>query len=113
MHASELIGSPVEDCDGRRLGPLQDLRVDAPDGRERLVLRWLVVGGGNLAHRFGYIDGRTHGPALLERLVRRGDRDRAIAVPAAAVASWGPDTIRLRETADACARPVEDAAAHW
>lgn len=113
MLGSELLGMPVVDADGTDLGPVRDVRVDARPTDGRLTVRWLVVGGRELAHRFGYIDGRTRGPWLLERLLRGDRHDDAIAVRATDVAQWGPDVISLRARADQVRVPLERAAQEW
>ncbi|MFI7585467.1 PRC-barrel domain-containing protein [Spongisporangium articulatum] len=113
MHASDLLGRPVLDADGRDLGPLRDLRVDPHLQDGRLPVRWLVVGGHDLAHRFGFVDGRTRGPAVLLRLLRGGRRDTALAVAATDVASWGPDVVRLRGAAADVTRNVADVSGEW
>jgi len=112
MRGSDLLGLPVVDVSGAVLGPLRDLRIDGDERDGRLTVRWLVVGGREWAHRFGYIDGRTRGPWLLERLLR-GSSDSAVAVAASAVAQWGPDQVLLSEPAGAAAVPVETAARTW
>ncbi len=113
MRASDLLGSLVVDADGAEVGVLRDLRIDAELHEDRLRVHWLVVGGHELAHRFGYLDGRTKGPWLLERILRRGPRDTALAVRADAVADWGPGRVVLTGTADRVAVPVEEAAREW
>ncbi|GGL39203.1 hypothetical protein H9L10_13135 [Phycicoccus endophyticus] len=108
MRASELLGRPVVDSEGHSLGPVRDLRLDHGATAGRVRARWVVVGGHELAHRLGYVDGRTRGPAVLARLLRGGWRDTALAVPVAAVASWGPDVVRLSRPATETARPVSE-----
>lgn len=113
MLASDLLGRRVVDSEGREIGVLRDVRVDSHLPQEELRARWLVVGGHELAHRFGYVDGRTRGPALLMLLLRRGRRDQAVAVPVESVASWGPTVVRLASTAERVARPVDEAMKEW
>ena len=113
MRASDLLGLPVVDAEGVVLGPLRDLRVDRDRVEGGLQVRWLVVGGQELAHRFGYVDGRTRGPWLLERLLRGRSADTALAVPASAVRSWGPERVELTEARERAVVPVETAAQQW
>lgn len=112
MRASELLAGQVVDSTGTTLGPLRDLRVDVDPDDGTVAVRWLVIGGRELAHRFGYFDGRTRGPMLLDRLLR-GSHDSAVAVPASAVASWGPGRVVLRGPGDVHAVPIEEAARRW
>jgi hypothetical protein len=112
MRASDLLGSPVVDSEGVVIGPLRDVRIDPEPQDGRLAVHWLVIGGRELAHRFGYFDGRTKGPWLLDRLLR-GRSDSAVAVRATAVAEWGPDRVVLSGPASRDVMPIEEAAAQW
>ena len=113
MRATDILGLPVVDRYGIELGPLRDLRIDGDLDAGPLRVRWLVVGGHETAHRFGYVDGRTRGPWLLKWLLRHGGEDTALAVPAASVKSWGPDRIVLEGRRDDAAVAVEQAAQSW
>jgi sporulation protein YlmC with PRC-barrel domain len=113
VRATDLLGSLVVDADGAEVGVLRDLRVDAELHGDRLRVRWLLVGGHELAHRFGYVDGRTRGPWLLERMLRRGGRDTGLAVRAESVQEWTPGRVVLTAPAERVAVAVEEAAREW
>jgi hypothetical protein len=97
MRASELLGRPVLDAGGRRLGVVTDLRCvkeAAPDGAWGVLrLDALVVDERQLGSRLGY-DRHQRSPALLRGLLRRL-HGHATVVPWSAVASWSSAGIRL------------------
>ena len=97
MRASELLGAPVIDADGRSLGPVRDLRV-TPNGLEVVGL---VVGNGRLAglaHAWGYAEGRARGPWLLRALMASAARSTRF-IAASQVADWGPGPVRITASA--------------
>lgn len=112
MRSSELLGSMVADSAGATVGPVRDVRLAQTPVEGRLQIESLVVGGHELAHRFGYVDGRTKGPALIKWVLRRGSRDKAVVVAASNVATWGPGTIILSGTTSEVAIPIEQALHH-
>jgi sporulation protein YlmC with PRC-barrel domain len=79
MRASELLGLPVTDPDGRSLGQVLDVRL-VQQGRLRgnrraLQVEGLVVGSRQLAAQLGYDRYEAIGPAPLRGLVRWLVRD--------------------------------------
>ena len=104
MRASELLGTRVVDRSGEGVGAVRDLLVAAgASGDRALGHRPRVVGlivdeGGlatQLAHAWGYAEGRSTGPAPLAKLAARAAAS-ARYVAADQVGEWGPDSIRLR-----------------
>jgi sporulation protein YlmC with PRC-barrel domain len=96
MRVSELLASTVVDQNGRDLGPVRDVRVEA----EGLRVSGIVIGGGRfaaLAHAWGFAEGRAQGPWLFRFLLRDAVR-RAKFVPADRIVDWGPGTIRMRSS---------------
>jgi hypothetical protein len=97
MRASELLGRPVFDAAGRRIGLVTDLRCIKEAGPDGIwgVLRLdaLVVHERQLGARLGY-DRHQRSPALLRGLFRRL-HGQATVVPWSAVASRSADGIRL------------------
>src|SRR5689334_15241224 len=98
MRASELIGLPVFDSAGRRIGLVADLRCtkEAGAGGAWGVLRLesLVVDRRRLGSRLGY-DRHERSPALIRFIVRRV-HGRSAVVPWAQVAGWSANGVRLR-----------------
>lgn len=93
MRASELLASEVVDASGRRLGPVRDIRVT----RDELRVAGLVIGDGpfaQIAHGWGYAEGRAQGPWLLAVLTRRATR-QARFVTADRVVDWGPGEVKI------------------
>jgi hypothetical protein len=73
MRMSDLIGADVRAADGRSLGEVRDVRLvqDGPvTGGNQALLRVdaVVVGGGALAGRLGYLRGGVNGPWLLRAI---------------------------------------------
>jgi hypothetical protein len=96
MRISDLLSATVVDAAGTSLGPVRDVRVTVPRGTaEAFPVAGIVVGGGPLAHAWGFAEGRAHGPWLLRTLTARSTA-RARFVPADVVLDWGPGTVRLR-----------------
>ena len=93
MRASELLNVPVIDEAGTTVGRVRDLRVTRRAGDFRIA--GLAVGGGRLAHSWGYADDRATGPWLLRALNARGARSARF-VPAGRVLQWGPGVVRIR-----------------
>ena len=97
MRASELLGRPVFDATGRRIGLVTDLRCvkEAGAGGAWGVLRLdaLVVDERRLGSRLGY-DRHQRSPAPVRLLMRRL-HGRATVVPWSAVDACTADGIRL------------------
>lgn len=68
MTIAELLAHDVRDADGRALGSVHDVRAIDDDGT--LTIHELVVGGGAVAYRLGYVTGHVTGPWLLARLAQ-------------------------------------------
>ncbi|HEY6748917.1 MAG TPA: PRC-barrel domain-containing protein [Mycobacteriales bacterium] len=101
MRAGELLGRPVFDHTGRRIGLVADLRCVQEAGPHSswgvLRLDALVVTERRVTPRLGY--GRhQRSPALL-RGVLRGLPGQLVVVPWSAVASWSAEGIRLTDSA--------------
>jgi hypothetical protein len=98
MRASDLIGRPVLDSSGRRLGLVTDLRCvrePAPGGQWGLLrLDALVVGRRPAGARLGY-DRHQRSPMLVRGLMRRMHGEATV-LPWSAVDSWDATAIRLR-----------------
>lgn len=92
MRASELIGSMVLEESGAPVGRIHDLRITDRGGILRIA--GLAVGGGRLAHAWGFTENRATGPWLLRSLTARSAR-AARFVPADRVTDWGPGTVRI------------------
>jgi hypothetical protein len=97
MRAGELLGRPVFDAGGRRIGSVTDLRCvkEAAPGGAWGVLRLdaLIVDQRRLGSRLGY-DRHQRSPALL-RGVLRGLHGGPAVVPWSAVTSWSADGVHL------------------
>lgn len=93
LRASDLLGTPIVDRDGRPLGRVRDLRLHA-DGAEHRI-EGLVTGSGVIAERLGYAYGEVVGPWLLATLMRRAAR-RARFVEWDAVEDLQPGRITVR-----------------
>lgn len=101
MRASELLGTPVVDENGRALGLVRDLRLvvdDAASAGSGYAIAALVVGEPGArsaaAHAWGFAQGRSAGPALLRRLLAPAAQ-RSLRVPAELVLDWGPRRVRV------------------
>jgi sporulation protein YlmC with PRC-barrel domain len=79
MRATELLGAPVVDPDGRRLGQVLDVRLvqDGPLLGADCALRieGLVVGPGSGGSHLGYDRAGVRGPALIAWLSHRMTAD--------------------------------------
>jgi sporulation protein YlmC with PRC-barrel domain len=97
MRAGELLGRPVYDAGGRRIGRVTDLRcvkeTGAGDAWGVLRLDALVVNQRQIGARLGY-DRHQRRPALLRGVLRRL-HGAATVVPWSNVASWSADGVRL------------------
>jgi sporulation protein YlmC with PRC-barrel domain len=105
MRASKLLRADVVDETGRSLGPVRDLRI-TPDSLE---IVGLVVGGGpvaDIAHGWGYAEGRAAGPWLLRAATGRAAR-RARMIPSGRVVAWGSETIQITGSWDDLPRLCE------
>jgi len=85
MQMSEVLGMPVVDAGGIRLGKVTDIRLvqDGPylEGfGNALRVDAVVVGRGGIASRLGYVRGGVRGPGLL-RVVAIVLEGRAFLVP--------------------------------
>jgi hypothetical protein len=85
MQMSELLGRPVVDVDGQRIGRVSDIRLvqDGPylEGfGDALRLDALVVGRGGVASRLGFVRGGVRGPWPL-RAMAAALEGRALLVP--------------------------------
>jgi hypothetical protein len=94
-------GPSFYDRAGGRVGDVRDVRVaHERDGTFRVV--GLVVGEGPLAeiaHAWGFAEGRASGPWLFRALLEPASR-QARFVPAEDVADWGPGRIEIKKTLD-------------
>jgi hypothetical protein len=97
MRASELIGLPVLDAAGHRIGVVTDLRCvkePGPGGAWGvLTLQALVVDRRRVGSRLGY-DRHQRSPALLRGLARRL-HGQATVVPWSSVRSWDSTAVHL------------------
>jgi hypothetical protein len=85
MQMSDVMGRPVADADGARVGKVADVRLvqDGPfvEGfGNGLRVDALVVGRGGVASRLGYVRGGVRGPWLLKVLAAALE-GRAFLVP--------------------------------
>lgn len=94
IRASDLLGTPVVDRDGRSLGRVRDLRLHAEGDDHRID--GLVTGRGVIAERLGYAYGEAAGPWLLAAVMRRAAR-RARYVDWDAIEELQPGRITVRE----------------
>jgi hypothetical protein len=98
MRATELLGQPVHDSTGHRIGRVTDLRCvreAAPGGAWGVLqVQSLVVGRRQVGARLGY-DRHQRSPALLRVLLRRL-HGRATLIPWTSVASYDTTGIQLR-----------------
>ncbi|MBW3618839.1 MAG: PRC-barrel domain-containing protein [Actinobacteria bacterium] len=104
LRASDLLGTPVVERSGRRLGRLRDLRLRADGDVHRID--GLVTGRGVVAERLGYAYGEVVGPALLVALMRRAER-RTSHIDWEDLVELTADRIVVRD--GAAARPGEGA----
>jgi len=99
MRATDLLSLPVVDENGHSMGRVHDLRITRrpdQDGRPRgLFVAGLAVGGGRLAHAWGFAERRATGPWLLRMMTARAAR-AARYLPADRIVGWGPEVIRVR-----------------
>jgi hypothetical protein len=103
MRGTDLLSSTIVDESGRPVGHVHDVRIiraGAADGApDRFRIAGLAVGGGRLAHAWGFAERRAAGPWLLRTITAPGSRTARF-VPAARVIHWGPGTIRIRGRGD-------------
>lgn len=100
MRVSELLGSTVTDEAGRQCGRVRDLRIRrepmrGAGGSGEFHIVGLVVGGGRLAHAWGFAEGRATGPWLL-RVATASAARRARFVPVDRVRAWGPGGVTIQ-----------------
>lgn len=103
MLVTELLASTVVDETGAQVGHVHDIRVTrrdaSADGGGRFRIAGLAVGGGRLAHVWGFAEKRATGPWLLRVITARGSRTARF-VPAERVTEWGPQLVRIRGRGD-------------
>jgi sporulation protein YlmC with PRC-barrel domain len=105
LRASTLLGRPVTDLDGRRIGIVLDVRLvqDGPTGATfdaRMRVDGLVVGHGRFLQRSGLLRHEVHGPWLLRAVaVRLGPRRRYLEWPAVVDPAALPEGGPVRATA--------------
>lgn len=104
MRMSDLLACEVVEHDGNPLGQVRDVRL-VMDGPVRGALALLrvdavIVGGGAIAGRLGFLRGGVRGPAPLARVMRRLEA-RAITVDAADIEEWDDAGRLLRLAPDA------------
>ncbi len=101
MRATELLSSQVYDSGGIHVGSVRDVRLARErDGSFRVV--GLIVGDGflaEIAHGWGFADGRASAPWLLRKLFERASR-RARFVPVDDVKEWGSGRIEITAKID-------------
>ena len=95
MRMSDLMGTEVRTADGHSLGEVRDVRLvqDGPvTGGSQALFRVdaVVVGGGSLAGRLGYLRGGVTGPWLLRAIFGPLER-RAHTLSMDDVAHWDVD----------------------
>ena len=88
---SDVLDCEVLDADGRRRGKIRDVRLvmDGPveGALARLRLDAIIVGGGALAGRLGFLRGGVRGPALLKAVMSRLER-RAATFTIGEIGEW-------------------------
>ena len=103
MRATELLCSTVVDETGQPIGRVHDIRANRqpPTAGQHppLQVAGLAIGGGVLAHAWGFAEGRATGPWLLRVLTQRAAR-RARFVPADRILDWGPGIVRIQGNGD-------------
>jgi hypothetical protein len=102
MRASDLIGAPAYDENGRLAGIVRDLRVDADraaDGSFPILGLVLSDKGARPAavHACGFAQGQARGPALLRRIVGAADV-RSRFVPVERILEWEPGRLKIRRS---------------
>ena len=100
MRATDLLSATVVDESGRSLGRVHDIRIEPhPSSQGGFPVAGLAVGGGRLAHVWGFAERRATGPWLLRVLTARTTR-AARFVPADRVTDWGPGVVRIQGHGD-------------
>lgn len=101
MRATDLLSATVVDESGRSLGRVHDIRIERQpsEGRGGFPVAGLAIGGGRLAHVWGFAEHRAAGPWLLRALTARTAR-AARFVPADRVTDWGPGVVRIHGHGD-------------
>jgi hypothetical protein len=97
MRLAELIGAPVIDASGGRVGTVRDLRIAREAPGDEMIVTGIVIGDGplaELAHGWGFVEDRARGPWLFSALARRA-RTAALTIAAEQVDEWAADRIRL------------------
>jgi hypothetical protein len=104
MRLSDVLACELHDAGGKRLGKVRDVRLvmDGPvrGSLAQLRLDALIVGGGALAGRLGYVRGNVRGPGLLRVVFSRLER-RASSYRADQVDHWDIEHHRLQLKPDA------------
>lgn len=101
MRISELLTATVVDETGRSVGRVRDVRITrqpTPAGEGEpppFRIAGLVLGGGRLAHAWGFAEGRASGPWLFRVLTARAAR-KARFLPAEQVETWDPQGVTMR-----------------
>lgn len=99
MRATDLMSCTVLDETGSPVGRVHDIRILRHGNAGRFRIAGLAVGGGRLAHLWGFAEKRAKGPWLLRAITARGSRTARF-VPAERVTDWGPGTVRIRGRGD-------------
>ena len=111
MRMSDLMACDVFADDGRRLGPVRDVRLvmDGPLRGTVAALRVdaLIVGGSAFAGRLGYLRGGVRGPIVLSAVMRRLEA-RAVTIDVGDITDWDLDHGRLVAAAGAVQRGDPD-----
>lgn len=108
MRASELIGSPLFDENGRFVGVVRDLRLNADravDGS--FSIEGIVYSDQGArqaaAYAWGFAEGRAQAPSWLKRMLAPAIEHSCI-IPADRVLDWGPERVKLRGPGPATSR---------
>jgi hypothetical protein len=103
MRATDLLSCTVVDETGTAVGRVHDIRIlrhgASDDAADAFLVVGLAVGGGLLAHVWGFAEKRAVGPWLLRAITARGSRTARF-VPAQRVTDWGPGCVRIRGRGD-------------
>jgi hypothetical protein len=95
VRISEILGAPVVDRAGHRIGVVRDLRLMHTP---RFRVAGITIGQpgwvDEAAHAWGFAEGRARRPWPLRRLTERATRGARFA-PVEVIDSWAPDRIVL------------------